>query len=326
MSSWKKPLGFALRLCIVSAALSYALWRIDLGRMMLVMGKFDLKLILGGQLYMFLLLVLPALRMRFLTGKKAGFFHSYKAVFLGLGINNILPARLGEVAKGIYLKKEVGIPLSRGLNIIFWERFSDLNAVLLLVLVNAAFFIQELVVTIAFLGPVAGLWCLLIVHKKWPHAVGKLLQFMTFRFINSFLTQFFKQVEDHFEPRFLGGLLVYALCVWALFTTLPYYVLWEIAGLNLSFGQILTVIVISCIGMSIPSSPGAIGVYEASVMAPLIHFGVGKEQALASAIVLHMIQYIPTTMVALLIMLKTGLGIKSFRLREHSPTMGVTEV
>ena len=317
MGSWKKPLGFALRLCIVIAALSYALWKIDLGRLGLVMGKFDLNLILGGQLYIFLLLVLPALRMRFLTGKKAGFFHSYKTVFLGLGINNILPARLGEVAKGIYLKKEVGIPLSQGLNIIFWERFSDLNAVLILVLVNAAFFIQEPVVTVAFLSPVAGLWFLLIAHKKWPHAVSRLLQFMRLRFMNSFLTQFFKQIEDHVEPRFLGGLLVYAVCVWALFTTLPYYVLWEIAELNLSFGQILTVTVFSCVGMSIPSSPGAIGVYEASIMAPLIHFGVDKEQALASAIVLHMIQYIPTTIVALLIMLKTGLGTRSFRLQEQ---------
>ena len=70
--------------------------------------------------------------------------------------------------------------------------------------------------------------------------------------------------------------------------------------------------------MSIPSSPGAIGVYEASIMAPLIHFGVDKEQALASAIVLHMIQYIPTTIVALLIMLKTGLGTRSFRLQEQT--------
>ena len=302
-----------LRIVLVVACLFYAFWKVDLSRLGLVFSEFNLGLVISAQAYMLAILALPALRINFLSRKQAGLSHSFKTVMLGLGINNILPARLGELAKGIYLRKEVGIPLSRGLNIVFWERFSDLNAVLLLALINAVFFVQESLVTLTLLGSVAGMWCLLILHKKWPERTNKLLGMIPLKSMTTFVSQFLSQVREHFQPRFLLSLSFYTVSVWIFFVSMPYLVLWGIADMDLSFGQILTVVVVSSLGMALPSSPGAIGVYEASIVAPLTHFGINKEEALAAAIVLHMIQYIPTTLGALFIMAKTGFRFEAVK-------------
>ncbi|MBI2339344.1 MAG: flippase-like domain-containing protein [Deltaproteobacteria bacterium] len=312
----KKVLGLLLRLSLVVLCLLYAFWKVDLGRLGIVFGNFNPVFLVAAQVYLLGVLSLPALRINFLSQKKAGFLHSFKTVMLGLGMNNILPARLGELAKGVYLKREVGIPISRGLNIVFWERFSDLHSIFLLATIHAAFFIRDVRIALTLLGPMAGIWCLLILNKRWPDASIRFLKVIKPKFLTSFITEFLKQVQTHFHLRFLLSLFVYALFVWVFFVSVPYLVLWGIAGLDLDFGQILTVVLISSLGMALPSSPGAIGVYEASIVAPLTHFGIDKEEALAAAIVLHMIQYIPSTLGALLIMMRTGLGIKSFRLRE----------
>jgi len=87
------------------------------------------------------------------------------------------------------------------------------------------------------------------------------------------------------------------------------------AGLlkGLSMGQTLAVFVLSALGMAMPSSPGAVGVFEAAVIFGLGLFGVDKELALAIGLLIHMMQYIPTTVAGLMVLLKSGLSLKTIR-------------
>ena len=55
--------------------------------------------------------------------------------------------------------------------------------------------------------------------------------------------------------------------------------------------------------MLLPSSPGAIGVYEAIAVAALRAHDVPHEQALAAALFAHMAQFIPVTLTGGLAML-----------------------
>jgi uncharacterized membrane protein YbhN (UPF0104 family) len=56
--------------------------------------------------------------------------------------------------------------------------------------------------------------------------------------------------------------------------------------------------------MLLPSTPGAIGVYEASTVLALSWFGIEKEQALGIALFNHALQFIPTTLLGLAVFIK----------------------
>ena len=75
------------------------------------------------------------------------------------------------------------------------------------------------------------------------------------------------------------------------------------AGLGLSMSGVVGVFALSSLGMLLPSSPGALGVYEAVMVTALDVYGVPRDQALAITLFSHMAQFIPVTLVGGLIFL-----------------------
>ena len=80
---------------------------------------------------------LMAIRMNFLSGYVCGNWVGLKAFFLSMAVNNVAPAKLGELAKAFYLRRECSFTLSRSISMVFWERFFDLNAILAMGIVVA---------------------------------------------------------------------------------------------------------------------------------------------------------------------------------------------
>ena len=74
-----------------------------------------------------------------------------------------------------------------------------------------------------------------------------------------------------------------------------------VAGLGLGWNGVLSIFAVSGLSMLLPSSPGAIGVYEAFTVTLLKRYGVEPDAALAIALVSHMIQFIPVTLIGGLI-------------------------
>jgi hypothetical protein len=311
--AFKKFFFRMLRVFLVVACFAYSLWEVDITRLRAVFNNCSFGLLIVAQLYVLVAILPSAFRIRFLSQKRASLIESIEAVFLGLGVNNMLPIKLGEVAKAIFLQKKVRIPLGEGLNIVFWERFSDLNALLILVGISVAFFMKKSPLFLVLFGIVAGIWCFLLIHKQGLKIIEKVLRVMNLGRMERLINEFLLHIKDRLQPRFLLILAVHTIVVWIFLVSVPYVIIWNVSGLNLSFGQILMVVIISSLGMAVPSLPGAIGVYEASIVVSLTYLGVAKEEALATAVILHLMQYIPTTIGALLIMIKTKLVVKSFR-------------
>lgn len=74
-----------------------------------------------------------------------------------------------------------------------------------------------------------------------------------------------------------------------------------VANLSINVWQALVVFLLSAFAAIIPSLPGGFGVFEAAVVFSLSLFGIEKEQALTIGFILHMIQYIPTTLIGLIV-------------------------
>ena len=71
--------------------------------------------------------------------------------------------------------------------------------------------------------------------------------------------------------------------------------------------------------MAVPSSPGALGVFEAVVVLSLGWFAVGKEAALAAALLMHAGQYVPTTLAAVMILARAHIRPAELRVSRPPP-------
>jgi uncharacterized membrane protein YbhN (UPF0104 family) len=100
-----------------------------------------------------------------------------------------------------------------------------------------------------------------------------------------------------------------SLVYWALVTVVNWL---AIRAMNLSVPAIasLVLLVVLQMGVRIPSSPGSIGVFDYLGVVSLAIFGVEKEPALAVTLLLHLIFYLPPSLVGVgyLLWMSTGLG------------------
>ncbi|QLA16752.1 lysylphosphatidylglycerol synthase transmembrane domain-containing protein [Desulfolutivibrio sulfoxidireducens] len=308
----KKSVGFALRFGLVAACLAYAFWGVDFGQLWHALSGYGVWAIFCTVAFSFLGYAAMALRFNYLTGHSAGFWLCVRAFFLGMAVNNIIPAKLGELAKAFYLRQAGGFSLSKGVTMVFWERFFDLNALLAMGLVVAAHFKVNLAF-VPLAACVGGIWAALFVVRTFPSLVEKIIDLMPSARLSAFLADIKLQILHGVTPGFLAVLGLYTALCWALYAAISFLVLLWVASLPLTMGQAAAVFVLSALGMAMPSSPGAFGVFEAAVVFSLGLFGIDKEQALAAGVVLHMLQYIPVTLVGVLILARSGLSIKRIR-------------
>jgi glycosyltransferase 2 family protein len=301
----KKILGLLLRLAVTGGCLAYAMWGVNFPKLFNIMSGFGVLPMLAVAACVLASVVPTGLRMVFLVEKRAGFTAGYNAVSLGLALNNILPARMGEVGKAFYLTKQGDVSMGRALEAVFWERFADLNALLALG-VFAAAFMRQWTALYPLMAVVGGLWCFLALCRIKPGIAHALINVLPGERLRLVFSETLLLLKDKLSAGFLGKLGGYTLLAWACY--LAVYVLairWAI-GLDLSLWQIATAFAVATMGFAIPAAPGGMGVYEAAFVLAMSWFGVGREEAFAVGFTLHMIQYVPMTAYGLGVMAVSG--------------------
>ena len=232
---------------------------------------------------------------------------------VGFMANNVLPARLGEFVRAYSLaSQDKQISKSASMATIFVERMVfDLVALLLIFGTVVAFSTLPLGDTelgqnleqgtyLAALVAVLGLAFVLFLAIK-PIAAGNLLVKGVF-----FMPDRIKAKIQEIVLRFSDGLAFmkssvnvfwvgfHTLWIWLFLGLSNYFVVFAFDfALPLSASYVMLVVV--SIFILIPSSPGFVGVYHASVAFTLKLYGIPTEQAAAFALVLHAAQYLPIT-------------------------------
>ena len=230
-------------------------------------------------------------------------FHSaFCATLAGLAINNVIPAKAGEVAKAVWIGRDNRLSTDAALGIVFMERFFDVNALALLSL----WFVWHVGLqgaTILFLVCLLAGWLVLLLMRRYPKTVSWAAYLPLPRKITDFLQRFLSALVGHLTAGRLVWMASTSFLVWSLYALETTVALNGVAGLGLSWKAALSVFALSSLGMLLPSSPGAIGVYEAIAVAALRAHDVPHEQALAAALFAHMAQFIPVTLAGGLAML-----------------------
>ncbi|WP_243309871.1 lysylphosphatidylglycerol synthase transmembrane domain-containing protein [Fundidesulfovibrio agrisoli] len=337
----KKTVSFVLRLVFVAVCLLYALCDInteafklaashgdwlamlgsvqfqDFDKLRQAFVQFDSTAIVVTTLLSFLGYAVMALRMNFLSGYDCGNWVGLKSFLLSMAVNNVAPAKLGELAKCFYLRRQCGYSLGQTISMVFWERFFDLNAILAMGLVVAFHFKLKMAFFPLAVG-VGSIWACLFVVRKWPALADRVIAVIPVERLREFIIEVKLQLVHGVTLRYLIVLMIYTALVWLLYAIPTFLTVLWVAGLKLTMGQTLAVFILSALGMAMPSSPGAVGVFEAAVIFGLGLFKVDKELALAIGFLIHMMQYIPTTLTGLLVLARSGLSLKSIRHSEEA--------
>jgi uncharacterized protein (TIRG00374 family) len=230
------------------------------------------------------------------------FGHVLNALLIAYLFNTILPARAGEVIRVQVLGTRAGISRAEVVGTVVLERAYDLLVLIGLLAVAAPFLPPvDWLTTVLVLGAALGVSlavATLVIRWHGVTAARALLRPLLL------LPSIDRDRVDHIARNAVTGLAalrVTRLAIVAIVvTTASWLALAGSAWLLLlgtdidgGLGMALLVLVTTNLVMVLPSSPAALGTFEAAVVVALAAYGVDRESALSFALVLHALNALP---------------------------------
>jgi uncharacterized protein (TIRG00374 family) len=296
----KRVLWLVLKYGTSAACLVYVFMDVPLADLSAALGRYQAGPILGAVAVSFAAYAVMGLRLSYMTAPPLSFRSTFCATLVGLAVNNVLPAKAGEIAKALWIGRENGVPSQKVIGIVFMERFFDVN-VLALLSFWLLWVMEERRAVAIFVACLAVGWCVLALFKIKRPLAERFTKLFGGGRLGGFVSQALSGVLENMSPARLSWLLVTSLALWGFYTAQMFLCLNAVAGLGLGWEGVLSVFAVSGLSMLLPSSPGAIGVYEALTVTLLKRWGVEQDEALAIALVSHMVQFVPVTLSGALI-------------------------
>ena len=251
----------------------------------------------------------------------------FKPTMIGFAFNNVLPSgRVGEFMRAIYVgkKEKTGIPVALGT--IVTERVFDGVTIILLFAVSMAFIPPiDPEMTVEFggfqlhgnmLGPLMqkviigscvliGMLMLLMV----PAVRIKLIQFLRVlpvpdrihHAIEHGLEDVIRGFHAIKHPGRFVLITFYSILIWVICSLAAQTLGWGFNGVSMTLMQGIALMVIESLAVMIPAAPGYWGLYEAGIIFgfAVLNLNPSKEIALAYGLVMHLIFFLPTTVLGL---------------------------
>lgn len=212
-------------------------------------------------------------------------------IVIGYFFSNILPARLGDLIRPAYLSKINHQGMQLCLYSVVIERIWE---IVLFLLFSAVFFYlssaplsQTLNInyTILIILFVAGIFFLLFLKTILNFCYDISLKFKL-----NFISNQIKRIIDAYDGNFKGNHFIsifFLTAIIFLVEGLTYAYLIESVGISISFVDKVMVMIITAFSIMLPSAPAAIGVFHYFCQFGLTLFGVEKDIALSTAILIH---------------------------------------
>lgn len=242
--------------------------------------------------------VAQALRWRTLVGAVVSFGRFLRLVLAGVGTNNVLPLRLGDLLRARWLAARGDLPSGRALGSVVRDRAADVVVLVAMLIVTLPLagggrWVDNLVV--------AGLLLLVVIAAAVAAAALYTRRRPRERLAaRNRLRWAARDTLDELSAsislvRILRVLLlsVAAWCTWALTAQVVCMAL----DIGVAFADVLFATAVINLGVAIPSSPGFVGTYQWLAVAALGTAGVGADSALAFALLMQAVWYVPTTLV-----------------------------
>lgn len=316
--SKKELFRIGLGICVSLAALAVVFYYIDLELAVQALKKVDYWYLLPLGLISLGSISARTLAWRMILPQKLPFRKVFRVINAGYLLNTILPFRMGEIGRS-FLLKPVGLGFWHVIPTILVERAFDLLIAIGLFMGALPFVLQlpqgnafVLVLGVLVLTTLA-IFYLMVLYQT------QLLQWIKTR--HTPWPKLQEQIHESLKKS-LSGLSVLAngkrfalafawmLLSWALALAFQYLLMLafipqaEILWAVFALGAV-------ALGVAVPSSPGNLGIYEASLVAALVIFDIPDSTALAYALLSHIISLGITSTIGAYALFREGIALKS---------------
>lgn len=251
--------------------------------------------------------VARAMRWRYLFSRptRPPLHAAVEAVLIGQLFNNLLPVRAGEAARIVALHRRCGVSRVETLGTVAVERAFDVLGLLLLLLLALPLLPAvtwagtAVAVSLALLVSLIAAAVTLARYGSRPlrAALRPLARvpFLDSGRVDEMATSLERGLSSLWALGLGGAAAAWTVLAWAL-TAAAFWCV------SLGFDMGLTPIaglfaaIVVGLSMALPSSPAALGVFEAAAVTALAAYGVSRPLALSYAIVLHALHFFPYTL------------------------------
>jgi uncharacterized protein (TIRG00374 family) len=313
----------ALGLLVSLAFLWFAFQGLKPDQFLANLRQANLPLILFAALVYFGAVALISLRWQFLLRavRHVPLARLIPLVCIGYMGNNVYPFRSGEVLRLWLLQRGERVPLARSATTVVVERIFDGIVMLTFILVAVLSLdvsSPEVRAVASFAAPVflvaLAVFFLLAARPNWlRRLVALVVRFLPGRVagvVSHLSEEFIAGLEGLRTPAHLAGAVMSSYLSWGV-EAVVYWLVANAMQLDKSYVDILLVVGVVNLAGLIPASPGQLGVYEFFVSRVLMAEGVAESAAMAYAVVVHIVIWLPVTVVGFFFLARRGFGLQT---------------
>ena len=320
---------------VISVVLLYfSLKGVSFGEILRTFLTADYGLILFPILFVALSITGCAFRWSKVSGGSVRFRDTFISLLIGLFVNNVLPARIGEVARGYVLSKRTGLSLTYTLSTVLADRFFDLAGLLAITFLflpkkSLPLDVSRAIMLLVLLLILCIAIMLVMSRKKYAGKIAQLLHRIEKPFFSKIAHRVLEVQENLQRINSPLNLLIFiaiSFFNWMSMSTALYFVTLAL-GVEIDFKYIPFVCALLNMGLTVPTAPGYIGVYQFLLTNLLMIFAVPKAEAFSVSILFHATWYIPYNIVGAIFLVKEKLGFKELKgveEKEEQTTVGKT--
>jgi uncharacterized protein (TIRG00374 family) len=319
-NNWKRILP---GLIVSVAALAVVFSMLDLRKFVQAIQQADLRFFLAGLLSELLWVIIRGFVWRTLLQNKASYHDAFITINEGYLLNNILPFRMGEIGRAFLIGRKAHLDFWQVIPSILIERSLDLAIAVGLFLTTLPFVIgiswakQAAIITgIIVLIGLSAIYLLARNRQRvlsWIDQAGQRWAFVK-KLAGRRVIAFFDGLEIITDGRLFLRALGWEGLNW-LVSILQYYLFLRAFFPAPSLLWVLFALGVGALGIAAPSSPGAIGVFEAVLVGALVVFGLDASPATAFALSVHFTSYFVTGVIGGYGLYKDGESLSSLYTR-----------
>lgn len=273
---------------------------------------------------------LRAWRWRYILEPIAGklpFSALWRATAIGMMVNNVSPARAGELARAFIISRETGrVRFAAALASLVVDRIFDTMVILLLLLAvvslpqfpAGATVVGWPVARLLLVGAGVAASALVVlilaalypdrVVLLWERALGRRAPRLMERG-RGILLSFGAGLGVLRNPRLSAIVFAWALVMW-LVNGVSFWLAFLAVGIDAPFSAALFLQSILAAAVAAPSAPGFFGPFEAGAKIALGIYGIDETLAVSYALGYHLLGWIPITVIGFWYLGKMGLHLK----------------
>ena len=317
VKSGKGQIHVALGFVISLAALVILIWLVDTRQVLASLQGIEVSIVIPVLALLVISLLTRAAAWRVILKEKISVWKSFLIINSGYFVNTVFPFRIGEITRAFLLLPS-GFAFWQALPTILVERIFDFCFALGLFFIGLPFAIGfSQGITFAYLiaggipAVILALYLLVRNQQKvisWINSTTLIKSKMKGRLLEV-VEPLLSSLGILTDPLRLVKVFAWMLISWSIALFYQYLLLrafvpdGQLIWAAFSLGAL-------ALGVSIPSSPGNIGVYEASITLALSAFGVDQSVAFAYALTSHVLSLLVTTLLGSFGLVREGFALR----------------